>query len=156
VRVTGDLLDVDREVREIFPTPPVGKWLDARLPDVETDGFFEGALCPVDQAMDLFRRFRTGDMFRGDFAPKPLNPRGRHVWELRTPDLRFFGWFHRVGVFVIAGVATKADLATARLSYSGFVEQTSFLRGQLELEEPKFVDGELEDVIQLSEKTKRY
>jgi hypothetical protein len=56
----------------------------------------------------LFNTFLSGGDVRS-FPPKCLQPVEDGVWELRTHDLRFFGWFWRRGVFVTAEADTKAN-----------------------------------------------
>ena len=136
-------------MRSVYLLPRAAKWMRTELPMLETDGFVEHALDPNQQAYQLMKDFIAGsDLFGDDWFPKPLRPDcPKHgIWELRTPDLRFFGWFCRRGVFVISSVDTKAKLMMYNL-YEGHRAQAIASRKQLDLDEPKYLDGGPTDVF---------
>jgi hypothetical protein len=119
------------------------------LPSLEPDGFVDGAIRPNQQTYQLMKDFiRGADLFSDDWFPKPLMPRdnAHGIWELRTPDLRFFGWFVRRGVLIVASVETKVRLVQHKL-YDGHREQAVVMRDNLDLDEPKFLNGEQSDVF---------
>ena len=79
-------------------------------------------------------------------APNCLRPEIEGVWELRTHDLRFFGWFWRKCVFVIASIEQAKRCKDLRL-YPGHRDQAKRDRAALNLDPPKFITGDLEDVL---------
>lgn len=153
----GDLVQVSNKVlrsdqlpeRVILLTGRAEKWMKEVLPSLETDGYVDGALTPKQQAFDLFRCFIAGDdLFASDWYPKPLRPfdQGHGVWELRTPDLRFFGWFVSKGTFVVSAVGVTEEVKDHQL-YTGYRNQAVFDRESLELDHPAFVLGGSSDVF---------
>ena len=72
---------------------------------------------------------------------------GREYRELRTPDLRIFGWFalkdHFVGV-----VANDATYVKEHDLYQGYIGEVVRFRDGLQLDDPKFIPGEeAKDVV---------
>ena len=143
-KVKGVLGPRQMEVRKVYLTPEAMNWMKSKLPTLQTDGHNEGAVSPKQQAFKLLKDFVAGEnMFADGWGPKPLQPED---WELRTPDLRFFGWFCRRGVFVVTAVATKSSLLRDR-SYGAFRDQLVTVRNTLELDDPKVIYGRYEDVF---------
>ena len=148
-RVKGVLGPRQMAERKLFLLPEVGIWMRTNLPKLEADGYVDGAVTPKQQSYQLFRDFVSGvDMFELDWHPKPLRPHdaSHGVWELRTPDLRFFGWFCQKGTFVVSDVATKSELLENN-SYSHFRERAVIVRNALALSEPKVILGEHHEVF---------
>ena len=148
-KVKGVLGPRQLEVRKIYLTPLAMDWMKRKLPSLQSDGHNEGAMSPKQQAYKLVKDFVAGEnMFADGWGPKPLQPDdGVHgVWELRTPDWRFFGWFCRRGVFVVTAVETKATLLRDR-SYGIFRDQLVEIRNVLDLDDPKVIYGKYEDVF---------
>lgn len=135
--------------REIYLLPQASAWMRDTMPGLETDGFKEGAVRPDQQAYVLFKDFVAGtDLFAQDMFPKPLRPDDieHGVWELRTADLRFFGWFVRKGCFVVSSVETKRRILEHGL-VPGHRAQAVHRREELDLDEPKYLKGRTKDVF---------
>jgi len=60
--------------------------------------------------------------------------------------LRLFGWFASKGVFVVAEINTAFQCKQHSL-YAGYRNSVVHRRNQLNLDEPKFITGEYEDVL---------
>lgn len=147
--VTGVLGPRQMFERKIFLLPSAAKWMREILPSLEPDGYVSDAITPKQQTYQLFKDFIAGeDMFGTEMHPKPLRPSNKDhgIWELRTPDLRFFGWFCAKGKFVVAYVATKAELLK-KGSYDEYREKSVMARNEMELEHPKVLLGGPEDVF---------
>lgn len=149
---TGDLikigggLDADEQPeRLLFAFPHVIEWLDTVLPDLEP-AFHEGKLDPIDQADDLMHDFVSGADFSFYEKSHSMEPREPGVWELKTADLRIFGWFASKSVFIVAAIDTAFRCKQHGL-YAGYRNEVVWRRGQLNLDEPKFIQGEYEDVL---------
>lgn len=125
--------------------PRAVAFMTNQLPQLVSDGYVAGALDPVDQADDFLTGFVTGrSVFQ--MPPHSMTPIVSGVWELCTPDLRFFGWFWRQGTFVMSAVSRKADVKNRGL-YAGYRNQAMQDRVRLDLPPPPFVTGELSDVL---------
>lgn len=95
---------------------------------------------PMEQLDALVGRFAAGEILTFQHHFWPLSNLGSGVWELKTQDLRVFGWFPQRDCFI----GDKADNTTRikqhRL-YSGYVNEVVRFRNALDLDEPKFLEG---------------
>jgi len=139
-------LDADEQPqRLLYAHNRVVTWLEEILPNLETDNYVPGALRPEDQADALFYQFISGRTSM-HMAPNCLKPEQEGVWELRTHDLRLFGWFWRKGVFIFTAIDQAKRCKDLHL-YAGYINQTKHDRENLDLDPPKFAPGGLLDVL---------
>lgn len=102
-----------------------------------TDGRERGDLGPSAQAERVFDSYAAGDSFirLGQEGKDPCfvkcdpkYPAGPHIWEMRTEDVRIFGWFpiDPNSVFIAVEARRKADLVfngvTNRRRYTRIIE----------------------------------
>ena len=83
-------------------------------------------------------------MFRSNV--KPITHVSGGIWELKTSDLRIFGWFHAKDCF-IGYRAEHADFVKKHNLYYGLASEAARFRDQLDLDEPKFIPGDDPNVI---------
>lgn len=132
--------------RWIYGLPRVYDWMKNVLPGLETDGYIPGANRPDEQVDALLYSLISGRS-AFEMPPHSMDPEAHGVWELRTHDVRFFGFFWRKGVFIATAVDTKSNCEKHKL-YTGYRNECVFKRNQLDLDSPKFVEGSnLEDVL---------
>jgi hypothetical protein len=62
------------------------------------------------------------------------------IWELKTADLRIFGWFNVLDHFVGAAADTTDRVKQHNLYY-GYAGETARFRDGLDLDPPKFIPG---------------
>lgn len=132
--------------RLVYCHPRVVKWLENVLPTLQTDGYIAGALTPSEQAATFLHQFIAGRPI-SSMPPRTMRPESDGIWELRTHDLRFFGWFWKKGVFVLSAIDTKARCVKIQGLYGGYREQSKTDRDTIDLDEPKYILGEIEDVL---------
>lgn len=145
IQLGGGLEDHELPERQLYAFPDVVEWLDETLPDL--DPFFhEGAQDPLEQADELLHDFVSGEDFAFYEKSHSMTPADAGVWELKTPDIRFFGWFVKKRVFVIAQISSAQKCKEHNL-YAGFRNMTVHKRDQLPLDEPKYVLGDYHDVL---------
>lgn len=132
--------------RRMYAFPRFEEWYNTELPELVRDPRGNGDMEPADQADDLIERFLLGYSFSTDRLSKNLNPRKHGVWELKTADIRFMGWFWRRDTFIIYR-AMDATLIKDLGAYAGLVEETKYHRGQLDLDPPEFIEGGYENVF---------
>lgn len=146
VKIDGGLDAHEQEQRLLYAMPRAVAWLENELDDLEADGFYDNAPTPNQQADDLFYSFVSGEDMDSEWPPHVMLPSERGVWELRTADLRFFGWFWRKGVFVISAVDAASRCKQFSL-YAGYREQAVRDRDDFDFDPPPYVNGELSDVL---------
>jgi hypothetical protein len=102
---------------------------------------------PIDQLSALISRFASGDFlifdhdFRGlrkivDGVPSYED----EVWELKTADVRVFGWFYERDCFIAVSLDEVWRVKAIPL-YAGYRSEVIRYREGLELDEPKFISG---------------
>ncbi|MBD8665314.1 hypothetical protein IFT59_18905 [Rhizobium sp. CFBP 8752] len=125
--------------RKLYVSPEFRLWLRGTVPHLEP--FYETNIKPRMQAYELIKSFIIGRPFRGSRLFKRMSPRSDDIYELRTPDLRFFGWFPAVDVFL----AVKGDdFETLKLDASLYEKhrlETRAFRNDLDLNDPKYNAG---------------
>ncbi len=140
-KIDGGLDAAEQEQRLLYAMPRAVQWMNDKLEGLDADGYHENAQSPMLQADDLFYTFVSGGVIEGDWPPHVMRPPREGVWELRTADLRFFGWFWRKGVFIISAVDQAARCKKFSL-YAGYRNQCVKDRRGFGFDEPSFVEGE--------------
>ncbi len=134
----------EMEMRCIFLLPRALKWLSEVLPNAESDWNIQEE--PSEQLDALFYEFCAGKSLQVETRFKCLTNLGEGIWQLKTADLRLFGWFAKKDHFVVC----DCDLATRiKISglYKGYCQQAVRFRDDLDLNEPKFVSGDNPDDV---------
>lgn len=143
VRLVG-LGQSERPWRELLALPRFITWLEADLPRLEVSW---GDADPAEQLGALFGAYVDGEALLFDRQLHHLRPREHGAWELKTPDLRVFGWFVRRNCFVCC-FGELADKVKKHDLYRGYVNETKRLRAGLSLASPDHVTGvEYNDVL---------
>jgi len=134
----------EREWRCIYTSPRFRERASDELPQWESQWDVE--VNPTQQLDALIEVFCSGATltFRSQF--KPLTHIKDGIWELKTPDLRIFGWFCKKDHF-IAGTMDLAFNVKNHDLYAGYAGEVERFRGQLDLNEPKFVSSEDPNVV---------
>lgn len=132
--------------RKIYIGESAGRWINENLKELQPDGFYDGALRPREQLVDVFRRFMIGEPIN-DLPPKTLRPHKDGIHELRSHDLRVFGWFWRQAAFIAGSAASAKDLKDNSVTYFQCMEVCMTLRGRLDLDDPKFITGDIDDIL---------
>jgi hypothetical protein len=151
--VRGDLIRFDPQLstsefedRKIYLLPQLCEWMANVLPELGSTWNIE--ITPEEQADQFMTDFCAGERLAVDHGIKPLRPIGHGVWELKTADLRLFGWFVRQDHFVISSCERKQRLKDVPGLYNGYVNEAVGRRDQLDLDEPKFIGGDnVNDVV---------
>jgi len=129
-----------QEFREIYTSPDLHRWINDVLPQMQSSWGLE--LSPLEQLVALSEIFCSGDRISYGTQFKPLTHIVDGVWELKTADLRVFGWFPRKDCFV-GVVADDATRIKALKLYYGYANVTTKrFRAALDLDNPKCVLGD--------------
>lgn len=144
--VSGEIIKVDpglglreMEMRRIFILPRVERWFLEDLPSTNSSWNIE--VTPSEQLDALFYEFCSGQPLQIGKRFKSLIHLGDGVWQLKTADLRLFGWFAHKDCF-IASDCDDADKIKRMKLYKPYCEQSVRFRCALNLDEPKFIVGD--------------
>jgi hypothetical protein len=129
----------DQEYRFIIASPLLRTWIEKDLPKLESTWNVE--LSPLEQLDALVEVFCSGQTLMFDHQFKPLRHIRDGIWELKTADLRMFGWFYRKDYF-IGWRALPTDYVKRHNLYYGLADETARFREGVDLDNPKFVSGD--------------
>jgi hypothetical protein len=129
----------EQEWRMIYTSPRLKNWIENDLSRLVSTWAVE--VDPVQQLDALIEEFCSGTTLCFGEQFKPIQHVKGGIWELKTPDLRMFGWFHVKDCFV-AWRADHADFIKEHDLYYGLAGEAAMFRDRLDLDEPKFVPGE--------------
>ena len=149
VEIVPDLDPGVCPARYLYALPRFTEFLDA-LPSLISSWNLEQT--PAQQFDDLLNEFLGTEPFTVDLRFKPLRPLSdpwHGIWELKTPDIRIFGWFAERNKFIAVSGLETWKVKEHRL-YAGCRDEVIRVRNNLALDEPKFVTGkDYHDVISL-------
>jgi hypothetical protein len=132
------------ELRTFLGSDRVAKWAVKELPALARD--LDSELTPEQAFSALMETFCGGTELEipKDFHPMRPVGKGKNeqgIWELRTRDLRIFGWFPVRDVFVAVSAHTAKKVKDLDI-YPGLVLEAVSFRDKLDLDEPKFIKGD--------------
>lgn len=130
----------EQEERLIYASPKFAKWVADELPGLGSDRALE--VLPAGQLDALFADFTRGKALTYDHQFKPLHPRSESTWELKTADLRIFGWFACMDCFIAVVATTKAFILEHEGIVAGYVGEVVRFRNLLDLDPPKLIEGD--------------
>lgn len=142
--------DGERRVRWVLGLPSFRDWLAHDLPAL-LPGRLQAADPPMEQVDDILYRWTTGKEMRYSRQIKDLMPRSAEVWEMKTADIRIFGWIYRPCKF-IAVFGDYADLYKGKnvtRSYQEAVRRVVIARDALDLDPPKYAEGTFDELVYL-------
>jgi hypothetical protein len=152
-KVDVDVSGRDVVCRSIFLLASAKPWFVDDLANVtpffwQQNGGTAGVrdLSAKEQVYDLWHGFITGEEIRTYEKLHIMRPGDRGVWELKTLDVRMFGWFYRPNTFIISRGIDAFSCKQHDL-YAGLRDEAVRKRDELDLDLPKFVSGEYDDVL---------
>lgn len=123
--------------RRVYVSEDFEDWVCDVLPNVSRD---RGGLAPHEQVDELLNEFVLGRPLAYEVGRKVLDPVTNYVWELKTADVRVFGWFPKKGTFVAVCGELKKHL-TKRIDYDPHIKSVVGFRDNLDLDPPKYITG---------------
>jgi hypothetical protein len=150
VHVTVPLDQGELAERSIYGCAEFIRWLNHDLPHLES-GRLRAADTPQEQLDNIMYRWIAGKPVIYDRMFKDLMPMQDEVWEMKTVDIRVFGWMYRPRIF-IAAFADYADLykgKVRKVSYQDAKRKVMTARDRLDLDEPKFAGGKFDDLVRV-------
>ena len=138
IKFDPDLEPDQQEDRYFYVAPTILPKLQKELPAYVSDWKLDQR--PLDQFEALMTDFCSGDTLYFFRTMKPLIHIQDGVWELKTPDLRLFGWFPVKDCFIMGEMGLATSVKRNNL-YEAYVNMVADWRKQLDLDEPKFIPG---------------
>ncbi|MBR1165213.1 hypothetical protein [Bradyrhizobium elkanii] len=136
--VTLGLLDDELPERGLFGTARLHSFLSNDLPSIPSQ---DAMLSALQQVANLFGRFLTNRPLVLQSPIAPIRHLEDSVWELKTKDVRIFGWFAAKDSMVIDAGCDVKLLKSQKLNYSGFITQTSYIRKTLGFSPKDYITG---------------
>jgi hypothetical protein len=146
IKIDVELAPRDQPLRLLYGTPQFIEWLQELLRGDEPSQRL-GQTSPAEQIDDLFHSFLSGEplIFTRQF--RVVRAEENAVWELKTPDIRIFGWFMAKDCFV-AVFGNWADTIKDHDLYRGYRIAIRRLRRELGVDATLCVRGvEPDDVL---------
>ncbi|HUN95887.1 MAG TPA: hypothetical protein VMU69_06565 [Bradyrhizobium sp.] len=139
LKIEVELAPRDQPLRLLYGTPQFVEWLGEVLSGARPPRLF-GNTSPAEQIDDLFHSFLSGAplIFTRQF--RVVRAEENAVWELKTPDVRIFGWFMAKDCFV-AVFGNWADTIKDHDLYRGYRIAIRRLRRELGVDATLCVKG---------------
>ncbi|WP_192215321.1 hypothetical protein [Methylobacterium bullatum] len=146
--MTVALVGRQQPMRRMYVTPKFESWCHNDLGAIPSTHW--GGDIPVkDQVKDLLQQYISGQPLDFSRQFNVLSPGSYGVWELKTGDVRIFGWFVHFDCY-IANVGGDANFIKEdpNRRYASLIDETRNDREELGLDEPSFIDSvDPKDVI---------
>lgn len=127
--------------RTLYGTNDFITWLDEELPTLSNNPLYSN-LSAIEQVSAMFAEYVSGENFSTDRRFKKLSRTpDNYVWELKTDDVRIFGWVPKRDVFICCYGDGKQTIVNYD-SYGRYAAQTDYVRRQMDLDEPKYLETE--------------
>ena len=135
-------------VRSFYALPEFVETMQKDLPSWVT-GRMKAAQTPVEQFGAMLSKWNSGKEMKYDKHVKDLMPGTDEVWEMKTPDLRMFGWIYRPGVFIALrlGYADWYKHPNPKESYEKARADVIAARDTIDLDFPKFATGDYDALV---------
>jgi hypothetical protein len=143
-KLDAQLSHKQQEFRCFYASQKLVGWLQNDLYAATSQHNLEQT--PAEQVDALFEIYCSGGELIYEWTFKDIRPIGSGVWEFKTADVRIFGWFCSVDVFV-GVVADFAWRIKKHNLYAGYRDEVLRFIGLLEIDEPKCLMGGVEDGI---------
>jgi hypothetical protein len=146
VKIDVELAPRDQPLRLLYGTPQFIAWLRDILDGAGPSLQQLGHTSPAEQIDDLFHSFLSGEhlIFTRQF--RVVRAEENAVWELKTPDIRIFGWFMAKDCFV-AVFGNWADTIKDHDLYRGYRIAIRRLRRELGIDATLCVKGVAPDDV---------
>lgn len=134
--------------RKMYAYPDCLTWMRTEVPRMAT-GRINSALTPKEQLIERLRQWMSGDPMRYGPWFHDMDPRSHGVWEIKTHDLRIFGWMYRPKSFIAVrgGYADDYKEPTKIKTYGDDRDEVVKARDVLPLDGKKYAEGEFDELV---------
>jgi hypothetical protein len=126
------------EERMVYLSDRMRLWIENTLPGLGSTWNIE--VEPIEQLDQFTAAFCEGRELTYERQFNPLHHKRDGIWELKTADLRIFGWFAHKDHFV-AVCADTAERVKEHDLYHGYCGEVERFRDAIDLDHPKYVAG---------------
>jgi hypothetical protein len=148
IRVTVPLPRGQFHERKFYAVPACVEWMKNQVPRMAT-GRIKSPLTPKEQLIERLRQWMSGDPMAYGRMFHDMTPRSDEVWEIKTHDLRLFGWMYRPREFiaVCGGYADHYKEPTKIKNYADDRCAVVLARNTLPLDGQKYAEGEFDELV---------
>jgi hypothetical protein len=148
VRVTVPLRRNQFHDRILYAFPQCVEWMRNDVGKLTT-GRLQSDRTPLEQLHSRLREWMADEPMRLGTMFSRMRPRTDYVCELKTDDLRIFGWMYQPKKFiaVFGDYADDYKIPTQIKSYDDAVRKVVEARANLPLDGDKFVKGNLDEHV---------
>jgi hypothetical protein len=129
--------------RLFYAMPDFMPWMTAEVPAMN-QGRLNATQTPKEQLDNLLHKWIAGKPMKYPGTVNDLKPLQNGVWELKSIDLRIFGWIYRRKIFIasLGGYADDYKIPTPRKTYGSAIRHVVKDRDSLDLDPPKYTPGD--------------
>jgi hypothetical protein len=148
IRVTRHLPRGQFHERKFYAYPECLEWMRNEVPQMVT-GRIKSDFTPYEQLMERLRQWMAGDPMAYGPMFHDMEPATDEVWELKTADLRIFGWMYQPREFIAVrgGFADDYKEPTKTKNYADERREVIRARDALPLDGAKFVRGDFDELV---------
>jgi hypothetical protein len=148
IRVTVPLPRGQFHERKIYAYPACLEWIRNEVPKMVT-GRIASASTPKEQLIERLRQWMAGDPMAYGRMFHDLDPRSDAVWEIKTADLRIFGWMYlpRTFIAVRGGYTDDYKPPTKTKNYADDRREVVNARDSLPLDGEKYAKGAFDELV---------
>jgi hypothetical protein len=134
--------------RKLYAFPECLAWMRNEVPRMAT-GRIASAFTPKEQLIERLRQWMSGEPMAHGRMFHDMEPVSDAVWEIKTGDLRVFGWMYRRCEFIAVrgGYADDFKEPTKIKDYADERREVVRARAALPLDGQKYVEGDFDDLV---------
>lgn len=134
--------------RRLYALPDCFQWMKVDVRKMVT-GRIKSASTPYEQMIERFRQWMADEPMHQCRMFRDMLPHTDGVWEMKTDDLRIFGWMYQPKQFIAArgGYADDFKEPTKTKTYADEMRKVIEARNDLPLDEPKFREGGFDELV---------
>jgi len=148
IRVTLRLPRGQFHDRKFYAYPKCVNWMRNEVPKMVT-GRLGSAFTPHEQLIERLRQWMAGHPMSYGPMFHDMDPQTDEVWEMKTADLRIFGWMYRPREFIAVSGGYTDDYKepTKTKTYADDRRQVILARDALPLDGDKFAKGNFDELV---------
>jgi hypothetical protein len=134
--------------RKIYASPECLQWMRNEVPKMVT-GRVASDFTPKEQLVERLRQWMSGDPMAYGRMFRDMEPKSDGVWELKTADLRIFGWMYRTREFIAVrgGYTDDYKEPSKTKNYADERNEVVRARNALPLDGKKYMEGEFDELV---------